>query len=102
AVEEHRARTAVGGVTSHVGSGELEGLTEQVDEQEPRLDHRRHGRSVDGHRDPATGHLVLGVCGDDFEQAAHQAASSLDPAILFRILLVNTSTRCRLYSAVPR
>src|SRR5581483_10277084 len=82
AIHQDSARTAISCVASHVGSGEIEMLTNELDQQNTWLDCKRATGSVDFQRD--RNFLDLTVCCFKFCLPKHRCI----PPLPARLLLV--------------
>ena len=105
AVDQHRARAAVGRVAAHVRAGQPEPAADQVGQQQPRLHLGDLLLAVDGEPDPADRDLVRGLVAVVFVNDRHVRLPFPPAAPRPRgsgRRATNVRTMCRLYSALPR
>src|SRR5207237_8105878 len=87
AVDQHGAGAAMRGVAADVRAGQAEGLAQEVDEEQPRLDLDAVGNAVDGQLDVMPGH--------GYRPPARSTA-------FFSARAASTRAISRLYSTDPR
>jgi hypothetical protein len=56
AIQEHRARPAVGGIAADVRASQAQDIAQEMDEEEPRLDLSLAGHAIDGDSNTMCGH----------------------------------------------